>query len=196
MSRNELVAHKETGSFSIASDIYRYRLLREGMGLYVDCDVYCLRPLPEVDYIFGWETDKYLGNAILKAPADSGLLRDLNKAAGDPYFVPQWGSKISRRYLSARKFLGMPKSVAEMKWGTLGPHLLTHLVEKHALHQHVLPIDAFYPLHYSLTPLLFESGLTVSDLVTSRTYALHLCQSQHGRRSVPPRTPLAEIIGA
>ena len=58
------------GGLSLFSNLLRYELLRAGLGLYVDCDVFCLRPIEDAEYIFGWETKKLINNAVLKIPAD------------------------------------------------------------------------------------------------------------------------------
>lgn len=195
MSRKDIVAHRATGSLSLASDIYRYRILRAGMGTYVDCDVYCLRPLPKQDYLFGLEDDQKTCNAVLKAPANSELVKRLNAAASDPHYIPPWTSRSTRSFLKLRRTIRCPKPVSEMKWGTIGPLLLTYLIDKLGLQRHRLPIDAFYALHYSHTSLLFQPGLSLESLATPRSYGLHLAQSQHRSEHWKPSSPLAQILG-
>ena len=194
MKRAEIFRHRKTGSFALASDIYRYRILKEGMGAYVDCDIFCLRPFEHQDYILGWETDEVVNGAVLKAPHDSQLLDALREASENPFFIPPWVSRARRRLLQTRRLLGVPQHVASMKWGVLGPSLLTHCVKKLGLSDKVMPIDAFYALHFGQTPLLIEKGLSVADIVTPRSYAIHLANSKLNRVAPPKGSPMHEIL--
>ena len=40
------------GSLAPFADLLLYELLGAGLGLYVDCDVFCLRAIEDADYIF------------------------------------------------------------------------------------------------------------------------------------------------
>lgn len=57
--RERLFRHVPTGSYSLFSNLFRYELLRQGYGLWLDCDCYLLKPIEAPGgYIFGWgETD-------------------------------------------------------------------------------------------------------------------------------------------
>jgi hypothetical protein len=65
MQEDQLIRHNATGSFSLVTNLMRYELLRRGLGLYVDCDVFCLRPMSDRESIFGWESRDYLNSAVL-----------------------------------------------------------------------------------------------------------------------------------
>ena len=194
MRRDEVIAHRKTRSLSLASDIYRYRMLREGMGVYVDCDVYCLRPFPDQEYLFGWESDSAIANGVLGAPHNSELVNRLNSAANGRSFIPPWRSKGTQRWLRIRNALGLPLSPADMPWGTLGPSLLTHLVKELGLIDRAMPIDAFYPAHFGQTPLLLDPGLKLEDLTTSRSYGLHLANAVRKTDEAPKGSPLHQIL--
>ena len=62
----------------------------KGKGLYVDCDVYCIRPILQEDYIVAFEDDNKINGAVLALPENSVVLDHLLKAAYDPYFIPPW----------------------------------------------------------------------------------------------------------
>src|SRR5690606_33677576 len=51
LPEEDLVRHRN-GSFALSSDYMRYEIMRLGLGLYIDCDVYCLEPIDDADYIF------------------------------------------------------------------------------------------------------------------------------------------------
>lgn len=194
MRPDEIVRHKSTGSLALASDIYRYRILREGLGIYVDADVYCLKPLPESQYLLGYENTKRVNGAVLGVPQDSRMLADILRASEDPYFIPPWLNQRKRGLAEFKKSIGFPRHIARQGWGAIGPSLLTYLVEKNELSRNVQPIDILYPLHYGQVCLLFERGLGVADIVTSRSCAVHLYNNSIKDRDVVPDTPLHEII--
>lgn len=44
--KEKIVKHQKSGSYALFSDIFRYVLLSKiNHGIYVDCDVYCLKPI-------------------------------------------------------------------------------------------------------------------------------------------------------
>ena len=79
-----------TGSLSLFADLLRYEILGAGMGLYVDCDVFCLRPIEDADYIFGLENSDRINSAVLKLPANCPVLAELRAIKNSPVFAPPW----------------------------------------------------------------------------------------------------------
>lgn len=196
MKEEEIIRHKKTGSLTLAADRYRYRLLREGMGLYVDCDMYCVRPFPDTEYTFGWEDQNTVNNAVLNAPHDSVFLKYVSSAAEDPYFIPLWRKKSKRTYAHFRKSIGLPIHISKQKWGTIGPRLVSYYVKKLGLTNIASPIDVFYPIYFEQLDLLYENGLTVNDITTSRTVGVHLYNSLLKNRPVIAGSPLHEMLTA
>jgi hypothetical protein len=192
MKRSEIIAHK----LWLTADIYRYRILREGMGTYVDADVFCLRPLPEDDYLIGFEGDRRANVAVLRIPP-GWLLNALLAASQNPYYIPQFGKRRAKRIIAhVRKAIGFPVHVSRHPFGILGPRLMTHLIMTHGLQQLVQPIDVLYPLHYDEVSLLSAPGLRLADLVTPRSCTIHLFNGALKGRPILPGTPLHEIISA
>jgi hypothetical protein len=174
MREDEIVRHRNSGSLALASDVYRYRIMASDMGAYIDCDVLCVKPLPDDEFLFGWEEDRRVGSAVLRFPAASPAMSELRAAADDPFYIPPWSRRLKLNYLKTRKALGMPLPVARQRWGAIGPDLVTHVVKAHGLAHKIRPIDAFYPVHYYQTALLNDPGISVGDLTTPRTHAIHL----------------------
>ncbi|MGX8010209.1 hypothetical protein ACVDG8_015215 [Mesorhizobium sp. ORM8.1] len=85
MPKDRIVYYKENGSPSLFANLYRLKILQAGLGVYIDCDVFCLKPIPQADYIFGYQTDTELNNAVLKLPADSSVLREALAMTEDPF---------------------------------------------------------------------------------------------------------------
>ena len=52
MPRDRIVYYKSNGSPSLFSNLYRLKILEAGLGLYVDCDVFCVRPIPQAGLYF------------------------------------------------------------------------------------------------------------------------------------------------
>lgn len=194
MPESEIVRHKSSGSFALASDKYRYRIQREGLGVYVDADIYCVHELPSDDFLIGYEADDRANGAVLRIPHSSVFLSDVLKASEDAYFIPDWISSKRKLRDKFRAQLGFPRNVSRRPWGTIGPDLLTHLIKKHQLHSIVKPIDILYPLHAQQISLLFERGRTVKDLTTSSSVTIHLYNNLVKGKEIFPDTPLYEIL--
>lgn len=194
MPQAELVRNTVTGSVALGVNRYRYRMIRAGMGLYSDCDIYCFRPISDDEFIFGWEDSRFINNAFLKYPPDSELARALVSETETEFYIPDWMRRRDKYLLRTRRALGRGKSVCDMPWGIWGPVLLTHWVRKLGLARHARPVDHFYPMHYFHTELLFEPGLRIEDLATPRSFAVHLCHKMQDRRTPPPGSPLRQII--
>ncbi len=195
MQETEIVRFS-TGNLALASDKYRYRILKEGLGLYVDCDVYCVNRLDDSDYMLGWEDQSTINGAVLKVPHNSILLQQLMDAAEDPYFIPPWLKKNRILKYKIRRRLGLAKAVSHQPWGTIGPLLISHLVKENGLQEKASPIDVFYPVHHRCTSLFYERGLKLQDLITPRTTALHLYNTAMQSTSVIPDSPMYEILNS
>lgn len=181
--------------FELFSDLFRYRILAASAGLWVDTDCYCVRPIEDAPYILGREKGDILNSAVFKAPADSPLLAAL--LAIDESFVPPWNAPFRRARARFLKSIGAGRSLAQLPWGAVGPRAVTHYVRKYGLLDQTLSADVFYPVHWDNSGLLLDPGLTLDDLVTSRTRVIHLNTSQFDRygkaQILAPGTPLDQM---
>lgn len=173
---SKIIKHRKTGSYALFSDIFRYELLKKVDGIYVDCDVYCLKPLsvPEHGYLFGYEEDGRVNGAILALPKDSPLLATLIHIAYDTYFIPPWYSKKTQRRFKIKKLLGQAKHIGDMPWGVIGPDAITYYVNQLGLDGYAQDIDIFYPVHFNCISQLLNPVLRLDDITTSRTQCIHL----------------------
>jgi hypothetical protein len=73
--------------FATVADLFRYEMLAQSLGVWVDCDCYCLKPIQDEDHIFGWEDESWINGAVLKLPADSAVLKNLWAGARFPEAV-------------------------------------------------------------------------------------------------------------
>ncbi|AWC24422.1 Subversion of eukaryotic vesicle trafficking A [Aminobacter sp. MSH1] len=195
LSQSEIVAYKYEKSLALTANIYRYRLLEAGLGIYADCDVYCVRPFPEQQWLFGWEKKDVINCAVLKAPADSDLVKSLVQCTSGRHFIAPWWSPVKKAAYNRLMKLGFGRDIRRTRWGTTGPQLLTFLIKKYGLADRALPMDAFYPVHQAMTDLLFDAELSIKDVTTPRTYAIHLYNNSIAPTfNPPPGSPLAEIL--
>lgn len=195
--RGELAEYDRPGRYALMSDLIRFRILAAGLGIYVDCDCYCVRPLDDADFIVGWEAHGTANGAVLKLPPGSPILADL--LAIGRGFVPPWFSTRRRVLNSLRRLLGFPKPLHAMPWGTVGPTAVSYYIRHHGLDALVRPRDEFYPLGHDEVERLFDPALSIDDLITPRTRVIHLYSEMLRRKRLDaphPVSPLGRMIAA
>jgi hypothetical protein len=194
MPESSIIRDSKYDSVTLFADLFRYEILRAELGLYVDCDVYCLRPIQNADFIFGWESSKHINNAVLKLPPDCPVLSKLCKIKETGWTL----SKKDRRWWVQRLFR-RPLTLAEMPLTTTGPRALTKYARCHGLDRLAAPLDVFYPVSATHVGLLLDRDLTLDDLTTSRSLTVHLYNSwlhQCDLSNIPSSSPLGAILGS
>lgn len=194
-----LLKGRERARLSMLSNLLRHELLRLDRGIYVDCDAYCLKPLEDADYVFGWDSDKIINNAVLKLPPDSPVLETLCQLKNRRRFVPPWEHWAKRAYYRLRTATPFPVNMSDMRTGTSGPRALTWYLKEAGQHTLAQPIDVFYPVNYKGRDVLFEAGRTIADVTTPNTIVLHLYSHRvrvEGERTIPDDSPMGEILAA
>jgi hypothetical protein len=170
---SRIVSHAR-GSFALFADLFRFELLRRGLGTWIDCDVYFLGALPPGDWLMGREDeDGRIGTAVLRMPADSPVLPPL-LALFDERKVPPWIGRRERARAHVRRWRTGRTGLARMPWGTAGPLGLTALARRHGLDRHALPTDALYPVHWSDADWICDPSRSLEQMTTPRTVAVHL----------------------
>lgn len=200
LPESKLTRHRETGSFALFSDLLRYEILRAGLGLYVDCDMFCVRPIEDEDYIFGFSGPKTLNNAVLKLPPHCPCLLDLCQI-GEPRFVPPWFTPRHKLGLRIQRILrGSGPSIEDLPWGSTGPKALTYYARKHGIAPHAKDKKVFYPVDTHEIALLFDPERSLDDLISPATMTIHLYNEYFRRRHfqvipIHPSSPLGRILG-
>jgi hypothetical protein len=147
------------GGYSTFSDFFRWKLIHDLGGWWVDTDAVCLRPFDfEADYVFfGGKgkpgSDDCVTSGLFKAPA------------GSLFTEYGWDScEVTCK--------------ETMAWGACGPPLITEAVEACGLQDHILPGKLVFPIFYTRAVLDFterhEYSKTYSDLVFGDAYSVHL----------------------
>ncbi len=193
IDRSEIVRHQETGSVSLFSNRYRYEILTTLGGLWIDCDVLCLKPIPAKPYVFGWEDEHRMNGAVLGLPSGSPMLEDLRAIFTTPAFTPPWASwKRRLRYRFYR--LARPGwGLGHMPWGTAGPIAITHYARKHGVADQAEARDVFYPVPFSEASVLSDPAAEIRPYVTQSTRAIHLWNHGTAGRAPQPGSFITRI---
>lgn len=196
MDEKEIFVHRRSSSYAICSDIYRLRILKNGLGLYCDCDIFCLKPFVIEDYMMGWDSDAIVNTAVLNLPQNSELLHKMLEGSENRSFVPSWIPARRRLMTHVRSKLFNEPTHRHLPWGVIGPLAITRFVEELDLLELVKPIDQYYPLSGGHLSLLHSQGLSLEDITTPRSQMLHLFNSNPGINDTVSNTPMAEILAA
>jgi mannosyltransferase OCH1-like enzyme len=159
---------KHQDSYAQFSDIFRYRMLRDKGGCWVDLDVVCLKTFDFTsDYVFSSERRK---NAEMRI--NTGIIK-----------VPRPGSRFARAIYRRAKLKRMRSKFTgeRLQWVGLGPQLMAQVVEREKLLRCVKPPDSFCPVDWFDLDALLSPHRTV-DLHDS--YAVHLWDSMWSRRGL------------
>lgn len=191
LPKERLVFYKGKGTPGVFSDHFRYAVLRAGLGVYADLDIYCVRPIEgPPDYLFAWERPGSVNGAVLHIPADAPLLDDLiaifektERPLLEPHLPP-----LRRFEVAIRRLVGERVTPEHMQYGATGPMALTYYVAKHGLTGLVRPSATFYPVPYEGIPALMQAGSSLEGAIGPETLGVHLWRSQltdRGRAGLP-----------
>lgn len=191
LPKERLVFYKGKGTPGVFSDHFRYAVLRAGLGVYADLDIYCVRPIEgPPDYLFAWERPGSVNGAVLHIPADAPLLEDLiaifektERPLLEPHLPP-----LRRFEVAIRRLVGERVTPEHMQYGATGPMALTHYVARHGLTAEVRPAATFYPVPYEGIPALMQAGSSLEGAIGPETLGVHLWRSQltdRGRAGLP-----------
>jgi hypothetical protein len=126
LPRSMIFIYRDHQSYSGFSNYFRYKLLLDRGGWWVDIDQVCLRPFEtDDDYVFASEPGKHGEDVIcagaIKAPRGSDVMRCAWEVCE-------------------------AKDTAALKWGEVGPRLVAEMVRRFGLEQHVRPSRFFCPI--------------------------------------------------
>lgn len=168
------------GSVAAFSNLFRYKLLLEQGGWWVDTDVVCLRPFD------------FDGAALFASEAThTGV-----KTASCVIELPRGHAVAKMCYDVARKV-----DRASLKWGEIGPNLVGRAVAKFDLQALVKKPAVFCPVPWwEWRALLAEDPQPALSMVNSETYAIHLWHEMWRRRDlaqspeIPPSSMFADLL--
>jgi hypothetical protein len=165
------------GSVSAFSNLFRYRLLLERGGWWIETDVLCLTPdIPDLPMFFAWQDARLINCAVMTFPPGHAVMDECGKTA---------------------------ESVGDKAvWGQIGPRLLTETLLRHGLQHFAFPPSFCYPIAYQNTARLFEVVPGAVQVDRRLTWMLHLWNQKIVQLGVDksqppgPTTLLGRLIAA
>jgi hypothetical protein len=118
--------YQDNASYAGFANYFRYKLLLERGGWWVDTDTICLRPFDfEEPYVFSCEATNDGGQAASASP--------IKAPAGSPALEFAWEFCRARR----------PE---DLRWGQTGPLLIRDAIRRFGLERYLHPQDVFCPV--------------------------------------------------
>ncbi len=188
----------DKSSYAGFSDWFRYKLLYEKGGFWVDTDVICLKPFDfKEEIIFGSQDDQYICNAVLGFPEKHDLINFMVNLCENPNkFLPYDSFKDLKRKI---RRLILRKGNEHLFWGEAGPDGLTKALKYHKLINHAKPIECFYPISWENWSHIYDSN-TKNDLKNyENSYCIHLWnemsrRNKFDKNSMFEKNSLIEIL--
>jgi len=141
------------GSYSAFSNYFRYKLLYEKGGWWVDTDMVCLQPWEfEDEYVFCSEEDYDTHKPIL----NTGAIK-----------CPKGDKLMDYCYNECLK-----KDKKTLEWGIVGPRLLNEAVNKFNYNEYIKPIHTFCFIAPFRSNLFITPGKVMKP--SNSIYGLHL----------------------
>ena len=195
LPRELIFTNRKTGSYAPFSDLLRYELLYKGLGLYVDCDIYCLGPFPDDPYVFCESKGGLITNALLRLPPDDPVTFDLANMINYPKLVPPPPPYTKWRLIKWRLLrLTQRYKFDRLNTSALGPPALTYYLYKHGLIDKAMPRETCLPKITS-TSMLRDPSVKLTDIITNKSIGIHLGNSTIGEiNNLPQGCILKDII--
>lgn len=108
---------------AVYSDIFRIYLMQKTDYVWVDLDIYCVKPLDfQSDYLFGVVRRKNaMNNCVLRLPRNSLALKLITNFLESEVPLPFWLGHDRIEKLIARHEAGDPFTLYDLPWTTTGP---------------------------------------------------------------------------
>ena len=148
---SRIFQYKQQASYAGFSNFFRYKLVLERGGWWVDTDTICLRPFDfEAEYVFSSEFamgQQFINSGIFKAPVGSDVMRYA------------WG-------------VCETKDPERIVWGETGPRLMAAAVREFSLERYAQSPEVFCPISYADWHKVLEPNADLN--LGDRSYAIHL----------------------
>ena len=172
-----LAHYFDGGSAALGTDFFRYAMQAKGLGYWVDLDLYFVRPIDfEDEYVFGWEHKTSINGAVLRLPANSGMVRELCEIPHVNWRPPFYGPRKTAIFYWRRLTEGDIRP-EDYRWGTFGPMFLTYLARKYGVARQAKERSVFYPVTHHHWKLLCRPPEFVKAELTKETRTVHLWRS-------------------
>jgi hypothetical protein len=191
---SKIIRH-HSGSVALFSDWFRYELQRQGKGVWLDGDVYLLRPIPDADYLLTEFEPGHLNGAVLRIPSDSPMLDDL-LALFERDLIPWWVPMRARLAARLRRAIRGKADIAKMPWGMAGPYALTASARQHGLDHLAAPAALYSPVHWTQANWIRDPAKSLETRTSEETIAIHLWNERIKafKEEAPPRGSFLERL--
>ena len=157
--------YRDFPKLAIFADFFRYKLLLEKGGWWVDTDTVCVKPfdLPQ-DYAFSSEVMALGGGrTIIGTQVNNG---NIKAPVGSPIMAALWNRCLEMNYKN-------------IEWGASGPTLMEAHVEQFGLRSFVQPPQVFCPVMAWEVRKLVNNDVVFA--IPQEAYAVHLWNEMWGR---------------
>ncbi len=153
---------------------FRYELLYNNGGFWVDMDTVCIKPFTfDNEMVFGETNINVIGAAVIGFPKGHKLMEGLSYACRHHNKTMPWDTaKDKKRKIKHALFR---KSREGAGYGTIGgPAVLTNALRYSGLYNQAKPFTYFYPISWQSWNAIFDNTFADDSAVYSNTYCLHL----------------------
>jgi hypothetical protein len=172
LPESAIVRH-HTGSVALFSDRFRYELQRQGRGIWLDTDVYLLKPIPETETLLTEFEPGLINGGVLRLPPESPLLPPL-LALFEDEVIPHWLPLRARAAAFLRRLTTGRADLALMPWGTAGPWALTAYARELGLDRLAAPPPFYSPVSWPDAGWIRDPSKPLESRIHDCTIALHL----------------------
>ena len=188
---------------ALFSDLFRYHMINAFQWIWLDLDIFTLKPLQlNEGYLLGWASETLINGAVLALPNSSLTLKDLIGFCEDEYPIPPFDRVPRRVKYHLRKLIGKPVHVSQQKWGTWGPNALTWFIKKNKETEYVSARESLYPIYWTDPNILLLPSNQVKEMYLRNASCVHLfatitrkiingCGTEN---NIPKGSYLAELI--
>lgn len=148
---SRIFMYRDVPSYAGFANFFRYKLLLEKGGWFVDADTICLRPFEFADpFVFssqGADDERLVNVAAIKVPKGSAIMQAAWEACENA-------------------------DIETLRWGQTGPLLITNTVEQYGLQRHIHAPEVFCPVPFADWEQVLDPSIEFP--ATPRTHAIHL----------------------
>lgn len=173
---SKIFKHRESGSYATFSNEFRWELLHERGGWWVDMDIVCLKPFEfPGEYVFAgeWEQNRMqANNCVMRAPPRSPMIA---------YALDRCRNA----------------DAASLPWATTGVDLLVHAIERFEMSEFVQDYTVFCPVRITQWDSVLNPSVRFA--FGEQTHSVHLWHELWRRMNrdtdaLYPRDCLYEIL--
>lgn len=175
---NEILPESEIfsypgGGLSGFSNWFRYELLFQKGGYWVDTDIVCLISFDfEDEFVFGLAAPSRVGNAVLRFPGGSSLMKSLSELCRSPNTFMPYDTLLMRLGKIRRYLRGNRRG--DIRFGETGPRALTKLLRHQGMISYAKPATCFFPIPWSRWKTIYDNSLKYDLDSFSTSYSIHL----------------------